>query len=301
MKQTNGTTVTVRGYAKINLHLDITGRMADGYHRVENVMQTVSLCDTLQITLSDTPGRQLTCNRPELPTGEDNLILRAVGLYAEAIGEELGVRIALDKQIPVAAGLAGGSTDAAATLRGLNRLMGDRLSEEELCAIGARLGADVPFCIVGGTAYADGKGERLHALAPLPPCFAVIAFGGEGVSTAWAYGTLDRRYGNFAGDCYQPHSAEAMCRALANASLEEVAAHLYNIFEAPVCEARPTVERLRRLLAESGAVSAMMSGSGPSVFGLFTEERAAQIAAECVRAQGHFAAVCRPTGRIAWD
>lgn len=291
--------MTVRGYAKINLHLDITGRLEDGYHRVATVMQTVSLYDEIRITLQDSPIWALECSRSDLSTGDDNLVIRAARIFAEATGEAFGARIALEKNIPVAAGLAGGSTDAAATLRGLNRLFDNRFSAEELCAMGTRLGADVPFCLVGGTCYADGKGDCLRSLAALPPCFLVLACGGEGVSTVWAYGELDRLYGNFEpSGGFVPKSTQALLRALENGYLNDVAAELYNIFESPVCRERPMVDALRQALRQNGASGVRMSGSGPSVFGLFENESDAERAAAHVRSMGAFATVCRPIGSL---
>ena len=196
----------------------------------------------------------------------------------------------------MAAGMAGGSADGAATLIAMNRLLDAPLEEEELLALGAKLGADVPFCIVGGTRYADGKGDMLHDFPKLPDCYIVAACGGEGVSTPWGYGLLDRIYGGFLEGCgYTPRGTKGLYRALLEgASLSVISENLYNIFEAPVLEQRPVAAMIKNAMVDSGAVGSMMSGSGPSVFGLFYDEDTAKRAADAVGELGYFAAVCRP-------
>ncbi len=287
--------MTERGYAKINLHLDITGRMADGYHRVETVMQTISLFDEVTVTLTDEPELCASCNVAGVPTDAKNIAVRAAKLFLTKICAQSGAHIAIRKQIPMAAGMAGGSADAAAALRALNRLYGMPLTAAELCELGAVLGADVPFCLVGGTAFADGRGDVLHALPSMPDCAVVCACEGEGVSTPWAYRLLDTKYDNFEEGCsYQPRGTQALRRALADGSPEAIAHSLYNIFEAPVLDARPVAAELRSLLLAGGAVGAMMSGSGPSVFGLFADDTTAQNAADLLRQNGYRPYLCRP-------
>lgn len=287
--------VRERGYAKINLHLDIIGRMTDGYHQVETVMQTVSLYDELTWYPHAASGFDVVCNVPEVPTDARNLAVRAARLYAAETGMTGGGRIVIQKQIPMAAGMAGGSTDAAAILRAMNRQNGNALSLSELCRLGSRLGADVPFCLTGGTAYADGRGDLLHAAPAMPPCYVVMACAGEGVSTPWAYRLLDTRYGNFESkDDYQPHDTAPLIGALKEGDLGGICTSLYNIFEDAVLAERPVAAQIRNILRKSGAAGAMMSGSGPSVFGIFSEERTAQTAAAALAQAGYTPYRCRP-------
>ena len=292
------TSIVEYGYAKINLHLDITGRRDDGYHEVETVMQSISLCDTVTVSARDDAVIVLTCDKAGVPTDESNLAVRAAKLYMDAIGEWHGLDIDIQKNIPMAAGMAGGSADAAATLRAVNRLFGERLDEKALCALGAALGADVPFCIVGGTAYADGRGDRLHAFAPMPDCFLVAACGTEGVSTPWAYRLLDMTYSDFDGTCYTPHTTEALADAVQRQDLCAVAGAIYNVFEAPVLAERPEARDIRTTMLAGGALGAMMSGSGPSVFGMFDDEEKARSAAKKLAEKGYFSTVCRPVGSV---
>ena len=286
---------TVRGYAKINLHLDVKGRLEGGYHSMETVMQSVSLYDTVTVTLTEEPRFWSTCDREEVPSDEKNIAVRAAKLFAERIDSLRGAHIHIEKTIPMAAGLAGGSADAAATLIAINRLYGSPLTQSELCALGARLGVDVPFCIVGGTQYADGKGEQLHPFPLMPNCVLVVACGGEGVSTPWGYGLLDSRYGGFAdASCYTPHTTERLRDAMTDGDLSEISSALYNIFEEPILAERPVAADIRQTMLSCGAVGAMMSGSGPSVFGLFSEEEMAKKTAEIIQSKNCFATVCHP-------
>ncbi|MBQ8344937.1 MAG: 4-(cytidine 5'-diphospho)-2-C-methyl-D-erythritol kinase, partial [Clostridia bacterium] len=256
------TSVTVKGYAKINLHLDITGRLEGGYHSVNTVMQTISLYDTVTVYPTETPCFVAECDKEGVPTDEKNIAVRAAMRFAERVKIPGGARICIEKRIPMAAGMAGGSADAAATLLAMNRLYGEPLSCDELCEIGGTLGADVPFCIVGGTKLADGKGEQLHDLASMPDCVLVAACGGEGVSTPWAYGLLDRTYADFGEESdYRPYSTEALCCALSEQDVSGVARAMYNIFEGSVVAERPVARAIRTVMEEEGALRAMMSGS----------------------------------------
>ena len=291
--------ITVCGYAKINLHLDIVGRLENGYHAVETVMQAVSLCDDVTLILRERGEIIACCDRDGVPTDERNLAVRAALLFRERLGEDFGLRISINKRIPMAAGMAGGSADAAATLLGLNRLFGERLDGETLCSLGARLGADVPFCMAGGTSFADGIGDSLHGFPSLPDCYLVTACDGEGVSTPWVYGLLDRVYSDFekAGP-HVPRGVEPLRDAMRSGILSDIAERMYNIFEEPVLAERPAAARLRDLLLELGALGAMMSGSGPSVFGIFATQSAAERAVECLSRYGIHADLCRPVTKI---
>ncbi len=288
--------LTVQGYAKINLHLDITGRMEGGYHRVETVMQSVSLCDYVTVIRKE-HGFSAACDVAGVPSDEKNIAVRAAMLFCEQLSAKDGALIEIQKNIPMAAGMAGGSTDAAAVLSGMNQLYGLPFSVEELCEMGGRLGADVPFCIVGGTRYADGKGDRLCLLPSMPDCHLVIACEGEGVSTPWGYGVLDRLWNDFTEtSSYVPKQTDGLRKALADGSLKGVCSAMYNIFEEPILALRPVAADVRRILKESDAMRAMMSGSGPSVFGIFEDEQVAKATAEKLRSAGYRPYVCQPQG-----
>ena len=289
------TTTVQKGYAKINLHLDITGIMSDGYHSVNTFMQSFSLCDTVALGARDDNEYILTCNVVGVPLDGTNLAIRAAKAFEEAIGRRLGATIHIDKSIPMAGGLAGGSADAAAVLRGLNELCGHPLSTKQLCAIGGKLGADIPFCIVGGAAFADGKGDILHPFPTMPDCTIVIACGGEGVSTPEAYRTLDGLYGGFAEDSgYTPKSMSELYAAANAGDLDGIAANIFNIFESPILAVRPVAAELKKLMLSGGAINAMMSGSGPSVFGIFDSEYAAQCTCDKIRKTGVTPHICKP-------
>ncbi len=286
------------GYAKINLHLDITGRSDDGYHGVETVMQSLSLCDTVTVTVRDDLAITVSCDKAGVPTDESNLAVRAAKAYMEAVGAPRGLHIDIQKNIPMAAGMAGGSADAAAVLRAVNRLYGEPLSRDALCALGAKLGADVPFCIVGGSAYADGRGDRLHPFASMPDCFLVAACGGEGVSTPWAYRLLDETYADFDGTKYTPRTTETLREAMKNGDIYAVARAMYNVFEAPILAERPVARDIRAEMLSGDAIGAMMSGSGPSVFGIFDDEAKARKTAEKIAEKGYFSTVCQPVTKV---
>ena len=283
------------GYAKINLHLDVTGRLENGFHAVNTVMQSLSLCDAVTLTRRDDCQYRLTCDNPLVPTDESNLAIRAARAFENALGLKLGADIHIQKNIPMAAGLAGGSADAAAVLKGLNALCGDPLTLSELCAVGSALGADVPFCIAGGSAFADGKGDILHPFPAMPDCTLVVACGGEGVSTPMAYGLLDTLYRGFGSESdYTPRDVSALRQACELGDIRGICEHTYNIFEAPILAARPVAAQIKHTLLDCGAIGAMMSGSGPSVFGIFDNGDAARIACERISAMGVTPHLCRP-------
>lgn len=287
--------ISVRGYAKINLHLDITGRRSDGYHTVNTVMQTISLCDTVTVSLREDERFFVTCNMEGVPTDEKNLAVKAALLLRETLGKRFGANIDILKKIPMAAGLAGGSADAAATLVALNRLLGTPYSLDQLCDMGSTLGADVPFCIVGGTRFADGKGEILHPFPKMPECSIVIACEGEGVSTPWAYRRLDEAYGNFEAEFgYQAKELSTLETALKEKDLRKISRAMYNIFESCVLSERPIAAEIRSIFLSCGALGAMMSGSGPSVFGIFLSEDAAKFALQALEKEGYQGVICHP-------
>ena len=276
--------ITVQAYAKINLLLDIIGRLPNGYHDLHMMMQSVSLCDTLTVE----PGeRCLVCSDPDVPTDEHNLVWKAAAAFERAASVPCGdVSVALEKRIPSAAGLAGGSADAAAMLAALNELHGTGLSTDELCRIGAEVGADVPFCLTGGTALALNIGD---VLAPLPPFEAytlVLAKPDCAVSTAEAYAQYDA-----AGSVLHPNFRNLLFRA-AKGDWDGVLANTSNIFEQfiEVADRVPIKSVMRRC----GSVFSMMSGSGPTVFGVFRDAVDAERCAEELRETVRDVFVCRP-------
>ena len=291
-------TFTEKGYAKINLHLDVVGFLPDGYHEVRTVMQSISLFD--DITLSDVeridgePSFFVGCNVEGVPCDGKNLAVRGAKLFCEKVGYSVSAKIDIQKNIPMAAGMAGGSADAAATLRALNRAFDYPLTLSELCELGARLGADVPFCIVGGTHYADGRGDRLGDFPKMPDCVIVAACEGEGVSTPWAYRLLDEVYEKFDPHRYTPRSIDPLRDAMASGIIGDVSKAMYNVFEEPVLSLRPEAARVKKLMLEGGALSAMMSGSGPSVFGIFACEKCAAGAVSLLEQNGYRGYICRP-------
>lgn len=255
----------VAACAKINLTLDITGLLPDGYHELETVMQSIALCDRLVFT--PLPGGiVLETDSDALPAGPENLVYRAAELLQRVTGCRQGVHIFLSKRIPVAAGLGGGSADAAATLVALNRLWGLGLHREELFPLAAQLGADVPFCLAGGTVFARGKGELLTPLEPLPPLGVVLVTPPRAVSTARIYGEYDRLLPSVHPD------TRTMLAAIARRDIPSVAASLGNILEPVTASLVAEVGHIKEALKRAGAMGAVMSGSGPTVFGLCRDE-----------------------------
>ena len=267
----------IRAHAKINLSLDIVGRREDGYHFVRMVMQSLALHDTLLLETCADPGVWLTTDRRELAVDDSNLVHRAAARLLQMYCPGQGVRIHLEKRIPLSAGLAGGSTDAAAALWGMNDLFSLGLTEEALARLGVQLGADIPFCLCGGTALSEGIGEILTALPALPPCHILLAKPEKGMSTAEAYKAFDAET-----EVRHPDT-DGQIRALQSGDLAGVAATLGNVLE-PVTEVQyPEVESIRQCMLREGALGARMSGSGPTVFGIFTEAEKAEKACSVLK------------------
>jgi len=265
----------VTAAAKVNLALEILDKRADGYHEIATVVQTVDLADRLVLHESD--RLELECDAPGVPTDETNLALRAALALRDASGLERGVRIALGKRIPVAAGLGGGSSDAAAVLLGLNRLWGLRWAAGRLADVAVGLGMDVPFFLRGGVALGTGRGERLRPVVPAPLAL-VLMNPGTGVSAAEAYGRVTRTLYSDGTRC------RAVITALRSRRPARVAASLYNGLEGAVIPAHPEIARMRAALLAAGALGAVMSGSGPTVFGVARSfEHARQIRARVTR------------------
>lgn len=265
--------LTVNAPAKINLFLDIAGKLDNGYHSLFMIMQSVGLSDT--VTLEKLPsGIELTCSEPKLPCDEKNIAYKAAKAFFDFTEIKSGVRLHIEKRIPFEAGLAGGSADAAAVLTGLNELFAAGLSVTRLCEIGLKIGSDVPFCIVGGTCLSQNTGGVLSPLKPLKNCSIVISKPEKGVSTAKAYAAADNTY------LYHPDCIR-MLDACEKGDFEGICRYAGNVFE-QVVEVVERVE-IKRIMREHGAVLAQMSGSGPSVFALFEDSTAAEKCAEKLR------------------
>ena len=281
--------IVKKAYGKVNLGLDIIGRRSDGYHLVKMIMQSLDIYDTLtfekqesgiDITLAGEGGKGLSL-------GEDNLIYKAAACIIERTDYKGGIRITLDKNIPIAAGMAGGSSDCAAALKGVNELLEAGLSEEELREIGVTLGADVPYCVMGGTALSEGIGEELTRLTPLPECVFVVAKPLCSVSTAEAYGGYDRLV-EMGRDIPHP-DIDAQVKALMAGDLEGVVSNFGNVLEYVTASLHPEIAELEKLMKESGAMNAMMSGSGPTVFGIYKDRVTAEESAEKIKKSGQAA------------
>lgn len=272
--------IQLKALAKINLGLDVLRRREDGYHEVKMIMQTISLCDELEIRKVKQPGIQVKTNLYYLPTNENNLVHKAARLLMEEFGIGGGVSINLQKKIPVSAGMAGGSSDAAAVLWGINQMYGLGLSRKDLMDRGVRLGADVPYCVLRGTALAEGIGEKLSVLPSIPKCYLLIAKPGISVSTKFVYENLH------ANDLRpeQHPDVDAMIDAMQKKDLALLASRMGNVLETVTIPAHPVIEELKKCMLKNGALGAMMSGSGPTVFGIFATRSEAGKAYHAVKA-----------------
>ena len=258
--------ITVDAPAKINLFLDIIGRLDNGYHSLFMVMQSVGLSDKVTLEKNDKNGIALSCSDSRLPSDESNIAYKAAKAFFSHTGIEPCVRIEIEKRIPFAAGLAGGSADAAAVIVGLDEMFKTNLSEHELCKIGLKVGSDVPFCIVGGTCLSQNTGGVLSALEPLKDCYIVLAKPEAGVSTAEAYAAADNTH------LYRPDSMR-MLDACEKGDFEGICKYAGNVFE-QVIEVADRVE-FKRIMRSNGCSLCQMSGSGPTVFALFDDEGSA--------------------------
>lgn len=269
----------LKAYGKINLGLDVVKKREDGYHEVRMIMQTVNLHDRITMEKSGSEGIRTETNLPYVPDGEGNLAYRAARLLADEFNLTDGVNIKIKKCIPVAAGMAGGSTDAAAVLVGMNRLFGLGLSKKELMKRGVRLGADVPYCIMRGTALSEGIGEILTALPPAPQCHVVLAKPQVSVSTKAVYGSL--RVNELKPEAHP--DIDGMTAAIKAKDLDGVIARLGNVLETVTIPAHPEIGTIKNILMENGAEGALMSGSGPTVFGIYKDREAAQAACRLLK------------------
>jgi len=267
----------LKALGKINLGLDVLGRRENGYHDVRMVMQTLYLYDQVTLTKKDTPGIELKTNLFYLPVDENNLAYKAAKLLMDEFGVKEGVSIYLDKHIPVAAGMAGGSSNAAAVLYGINRMFELGLSQQELMDRGVTLGADVPYCILRGTVLAEGIGEILTPLPALPKCYVLIAKPPVSVSTKLVYEKLDSH------EIENHPDIDGILEGLEKQDIRKVAACMGNVLEKVTIEEYPIIEEIKNVMKEEGAMNAMMSGSGPTVFGLFDNKTIARKAADKIK------------------
>ncbi len=270
---------TVHAYAKINLSLDILGTLPNGYHEVRMIMQSLRLHDTVTLKITDTPGITMTCSDTSLPVNEHNLAYRAAALFHDTYHISEGFELHLEKKIPVAAGLAGGSSDAAAVLRGLNEMYGKPATAVELAALGVTLGADVPYCLMLGTALSEGIGERLTALPAAPDCHCLLVKPAAGASTKQIYTDYDALVQTT--DIKHPDT-DALLSALSAGDYNTLVSGLCNVLEPVTTGLVPDIAVIKERLQTLGADGVLMSGSGPTVFALFSNLEKAK------RAEAHF-------------
>ena len=282
-----------KAYAKLNLSLDVTGCRDDGYHEMLMVMQTVSLCDDISVSLNDSGHISASCNIGFIPCDERNLAVKAAVKYLEAIGESgQGMKIDMHKRIPVGAGMAGGSSDAAAVLRALNKLYDNRLSLLELEEIAGKVGSDVAFCVAGGTALAEGRGEMLTQLKNMPFCYIVICKPEFSVSTPELFKKLD------SAPLRHHPDTHGILQALEEGELRQLSMRMYNVFEDVDDRRMRTVSEIKSKLLDHGALGAIMTGTGSAVFGVYSNETQAQAACKELKKEYKFCCVSRPQGRV---
>lgn len=269
--------ISLKALAKINLGLDVVRRREDGYHEVRMIMQTIQLYDRLDIKRTQEPGIQIQTNLSFLPVNENNLIYKAAKLLMDEFSITDGVSVKLDKRIPVAAGMAGGSTDAAAMLIGVNRFFSLGLTKRQLMERGVQIGADVPYCIMRGTALAEGIGEALSPLPPMVKCPVLIAKPSISVSTKFVYQNLKL------DDTTIHPDIDRLIDDIKAKNLHDIAAHMGNVLETVTIPNYPVIDEIKKHMLSNGAVGAMMSGSGPTVFGLFDDEDTAKKAYKAMR------------------
>ena len=270
----------LKALGKINLGLDVLGRRENGYHDVRMVMQTLYLYDRVTLIKKEEPGIEIESNLYFLPKDSGNIAWKAANLLMEEFGIPGGIKIILNKYIPVAAGMAGGSSNAAAVLYGMNKMYQLGLSQQELMDRGVKLGADVPYCIMRGTVLAEGIGEILSPLPPMPKCQILIAKPAVSVSTKAVYEAIDSK------EIEDHPDIDGIIDGLKKQDLNKIAASMGNVLEKVTIDMHPEIAQIKSCMLEHGALGAMMSGSGPTVFGIFRSRKAAQEAYEKVKAQG---------------
>ena len=273
-------TMKVKALAKVNLGLDVLRRREDGYHEIRMIMQTIHLYDQLQITKTREQGITIETNLDFLPVNENNLVYKAAKLMQDFYELDGGVHVVLNKHIPVAAGLAGGSTDAAAVMYGMNELFHIRAKRQKLMELGVKIGADVPYCLMRGTALAEGIGEKLKSLPPVPKCPVLIAKPGISVSTKFVYENLHLENLKMHPDI------DGMVEAIKDGNLSGITERMENVLETVTVREYPVIADIKKTMMEKGAENALMSGSGPTVFGIFKGKEAAEAAVEEIKRAG---------------
>ncbi len=289
----NNIELSTHAHGKINLYLDVLNKREDGYHNIRSVMQTVSLHDiiNLRIEASSNNTIEIQCSVPYIKCDNTNLVYKAAKLFIEKSGIQCtNFKFYIEKNIPVSAGMAGGSADAAAALRLLNEAYFLPYTEDELCHMGRAIGADVPFCIKGGTCICEGVGEKLTRLPTFSDICIVSAIDSSSVSTPKAFGMLDALYGT---ECTDSASIDKIIEAVSNKDISAVCASLYNKFENVIIPENKGVALIKDTLLLNGALGSLMSGSGPSVFGIFSDENSAKRAADVLLSLGIRANVCK--------
>lgn len=280
----------IKAYAKVNLMLDILGTLPNGYHNLWMIMQSVSLYDTVTVTKTDSGKITITCNKEGIPTDEKNIAHKSArAFFEETQIENCGICIDIEKAIPSEAGLAGGSADGAAVIKALNELFGANLTERELCRIGKKVGADIPFCIVGGTCLAQNIGDVVSPLEDIPECFFVLAKPQMGVSTKEAYESFDN------ASYIRKPKREKMLIAAASGDFDEMCRLSANVFE-QVIEVPERVE-IKKIMRKHNAKLSLMSGSGPTVYGIFENKEDAEGCAEKLKAITKDVFIATPVSR----
>lgn len=269
--------IILKAYAKINLGLDVLRRREDGYHDVRMIMQSVGLYDKLTLKKITKDEILLNSNVGSLPNNEKNLVYKAISLIKQECGITSGVKADLEKNIPMAAGMAGGSTDAAAALIGMNKLFDLGLSQEKLMELGVKIGADVPYCIMGGTALSEGIGEVLTQLPPMPHCYILIAKPRISVSTRFVYENLEANKLPYHPDI------DGMIEAIKQDDLSGVTDRLSNVLETVTEKKYPIISQIKKAMVEAGALNSLMSGSGPTVFGIYEDQDTAMKALDKIQ------------------
>jgi 4-diphosphocytidyl-2-C-methyl-D-erythritol kinase len=266
-------TLTEKAWAKLNLTLDILGKREDGYHDLKSVMQTISLYDMIEMDIGTGEPWKLSCSREDIPCDERNLAWKAARLYCDTVGfEPDGIAIRMVKNIPSGAGMGGGSADAAAVLRILNRHCGDKLSPEELADLGARVGSDVPFCVIGGTVMCEGRGEIMRRLPDMPKCVIVGCKPEFSVSTPVLFRKID------SVEIYDHPDNDAMEQAIISGDAGAIAKEIYNVFDPVVSEDHPEIEHIKGICRCHGALAVQMTGSGSVVFAVMPDQKSAEAA-----------------------
>ncbi len=287
--------ITLEAYAKINLYLDIVGKRENGYHDIKGIMHRISLSDTVSVELERAQHTEITisCSQADIPTDKRNIAYRAAEMYLDKyVSYPCLVHIDIEKRIPAAGGLAGGSTDGAAVLRAMHRMLGG-VKYSTLITESAKLGADIPFCLADSAMITEGIGDILSPIAPLPECAILICNTGEGVSTPLAYARLDEIHNNFEQTSFDDVRFAKLTEGLEKGKLDLISEGMYNIFEEAVLIECPLAAEAKSFMQSHGSVGCMMSGSGSTIFGLYSDEHSALDAYQALSSLGYIAHICK--------